>query len=99
MRALILVGGAALDKAHHAEEGQKAFEEQRASLLFPIIKGWLTERSVALDSDAVEVPGGMGVNEETGAVQHFRDSGILPSYGGNPANEANEQQIRETMRE
>jgi alkylation response protein AidB-like acyl-CoA dehydrogenase len=99
MRALILVGGAALDKAHHAEEGQKAFEEQRASLLIPIIKGWLTERSVALTSDAVQVHGGMGFIEETGAAQHFRDSRILPIYEGTTAIQANDLLFRKTLRD
>ena len=100
MRALILVGGAAMDKAHHAEEeAQKAFHEQRSSLLIPIIKGWLTERSVVLTSDAVQVHGGMGFIEETGAAQHFRDSRILPIYEGTTAIQANDLLFRKTLRD
>ena len=99
MRALILVGGAALDKSHHAEEDKKPFEDQRASLLIPIIKGWLTERSVALTSDAVQVHGGMGFIEETGAAQHFRDSRILPIYEGTTAIQANDLLFRKTLRD
>ncbi|MGB0309830.1 MAG: acyl-CoA dehydrogenase [Candidatus Puniceispirillaceae bacterium] len=99
MRALILVGGAALDKSHHAEEDKKSSEDQRASLLIPIIKGWLTERSVALTSDAVQVHGGMGFIEETGAAQHFRDSRILPIYEGTTAIQANDLLFRKTLRD
>ena len=99
MRALILVGGAALDKSHHAEEDKKSSEDQRASLLIPIIKGWLTERSVALTSDAVQVHGGMGFIEETGAAQHFRDARILPIYEGTTAIQANDLLFRKTLRD
>ena len=99
MRALILVGGAAMDNAHHADEAKKAFHEQRSSLLIPIIKGWLTERSVALTSDAVQVHGGMGFIEETGAAQHFRDSRILPIYEGTTAIQANDLLFRKTLRD
>ena len=99
MRALILVGGAALDKSHHAEEDKKPSEDQRASLLIPIIKGWLTERSVALTSDAVQVHGGMGFIEETGAAQHFRDARILPIYEGTTAIQANDLLFRKTLRD
>lgn len=99
MRALILVGGAALDKSHHAEEDKKSSEDQRASLLIPIIKGWLTERSVVLTSDAVQVHGGMGFIEETGAAQHFRDSRILPIYEGTTAIQANDLLFRKTLRD
>ena len=82
MRALLLVGGAALDTAHNGNEAERAAADTRASLLIPILKGWLTERSVAMASDAVQVHGGMGFIEETGAAQHMRDARILPIYEG-----------------
>ena len=99
MRALVLVGGAALDKSAHSAETEKAAEDKRASLLIPIIKGWLTERSVALTSDAVQVHGGMGFIEETGSAQHYRDSRILPIYEGTTAIQANDLVFRKTLRD
>ena len=99
MRALVLVGGAALDRSHHAAAESAATEDRRASLLIPIIKGWLTERSVLLTSDAVQVHGGMGFIEETGAAQHYRDSRILPIYEGTTAIQANDLVFRKTLRD
>ena len=68
----------------NAEEGQKAFEEQRASLLSPIIKGWLTERSVALTSDAVQVHGGMGFTDLVGLHYWFKRIGANRQWLGAP---------------
>ena len=99
MRALLMVGGAALDKAHHGDEETRAAADLRAGLLIPILKGWLTERSVALASDAVQVHGGMGFIEETGAAQYFRDSRILPIYEGTTAIQANDLVFRKTLRD
>ena len=99
MRALLLVGGAALDTAHNGNEAERAAADTRASLLIPILKGWLTERSVAMASDAVQVHGGMGFIEETGAAQHFRDSRILPIYEGTTAIQANDLIFRKTLRD
>ncbi len=99
MRALMLVGGAALDRAHHAPTKTRQAEERRASLLIPIIKGWLTERSVMLTSDALQVHGGMGYIEETGAAQHFRDARILPIYEGTTAIQANDLVFRKSLRD
>ena len=99
MRALVLVGGAALDKSHYAADDALAKEDRRASLLIPIIKGWLTERSVAMTSDAVQIHGGMGFIEETGAAQHYRDARILPIYEGTTAIQANDLVFRKTLRD
>jgi len=99
MRGLILFGGAALDFARHGPEADRARLDERASLLIPIIKGWLTERSVTLTSDALQVHGGMGFIEETGAAQHYRDSRILPIYEGTTAIQANDLIFRKTLRD
>ena len=99
MRGLTLIGGAALDLARHGPEDSKARLDERASLLIPILKGWLTERSVALTSDALQVHGGMGFIEETGAAQHYRDSRILPIYEGTTAIQANDLVFRKTLRD
>ena len=101
MRAVLLVGGVALDKAHLMEgaDSDIAFWQARANLLIPIIKGWMTERSLALTSDAVQVHGGMGFIEETGAAQHYRDARILPIYEGTTAIQANDLVFRKTLRD
>ncbi len=44
--------------------------------MIPIMKGWLTERSISITSDGIQVHGGMGFIEETGAAQHYRDARI-----------------------
>ena len=99
MRALLLVGGASLDRAHLLSGDDAAFWQTRANLLIPVIKGWMTERSLQLTSDAVQVHGGMGFIEETGAAQHLRDARILPIYEGTTAIQANDLIFRKTLRD
>ena len=99
MRALLLVGGYSLDRAHADGGGGSGFWDARANLLIPVIKGWLTERSLQLTSDALQVHGGMGFIEETGAAQHFRDARILPIYEGTTAIQANDLVFRKTLRD
>ncbi|HPE58968.1 MAG TPA: acyl-CoA dehydrogenase [Thiolinea sp.] len=83
MRALALTAAAEIDRAHYAPEGDsKARHAHRVELYTPIIKGWLTEMAVELTSIGIQVHGGMGFIEETGAAQHFRDARILPIYEG-----------------
>lgn len=99
MRAVLLVGGVSLDRAEHMSGQDGDFWQERANLLIPVIKGWMTERSLALTSDAVQVHGGMGFIEETGAAQHYRDSRILPIYEGTTAIQANDLVFRKTLRD
>jgi hypothetical protein len=75
------------------------FWKERSSLLVPIIKGWLTERSLEITSQAIQVHGGMGFIEETGVAQHFRDARILPIYEGTTAIQANDLVFRKTIRD
>ena len=82
MRALLLVGGSALDLAHVDAADDDGFWQERANLLIPIIKGWMTERSLVLTSDAVQVHGGMGFMSETLACQLYQDIRITPIYEG-----------------
>ena len=81
MRAVALVGSAALDLAH-VDGDDAATNMARAELLTPIVKGWCTEMSIEMTSLGVQVHGGMGFIEETGAAQHYRDARILPIYEG-----------------
>lgn len=99
MRALMLIGAAAMDKANHATNNEKVNLDARVGLLIPIIKGWMTERSLQITSDALQIHGGMGFIEETGAAQHYRDARILPIYEGTTAIQANDLVFRKTIRD
>ena len=82
-RAIALYGALQLDLARHdPEEGVRAAAQARGDLLIPIIKGWSTELGVQLTSLGIQVHGGMGFIEETGAAQYFRDSRICTIYEG-----------------
>lgn len=83
MRALAYVAGGHLDMAHHhPDPATREREYARVALLTPIVKGWCTEMSQQLTSIALQVHGGMGYVEETGAAQHFRDARITTIYEG-----------------
>jgi alkylation response protein AidB-like acyl-CoA dehydrogenase len=99
MRALAAVGGAAMDMANNGPDAERGFWESRLGLLIPIIKGWLTERALGVTSSGVQVHGGMGFIEETGAAQHYRDARILPIYEGTTAIQANDLVFRKTLRD
>jgi alkylation response protein AidB-like acyl-CoA dehydrogenase len=82
-RALTYLAMGSHDRAHNAtDEGGNAFHEARLALLTPIVKGWCTENSMEITSIGVQVHGGMGFIEETGAAQYMRDARILPIYEG-----------------
>ncbi len=83
MRALCYLSAASLDYMHHAEsEETKAFHAARFALLTPVTKAWCTELGQELTSLGVQIHGGMGYVEETGAAQHFRDARITTIYEG-----------------
>jgi hypothetical protein len=83
MRALILDTSAAGDLRHHgADEQARLRGANRMALLTPIAKSWATDLGVELTSLGVQIHGGMGFIEETGAAQHWRDSRIAPIYEG-----------------
>ena len=67
--------------------------------LVPVIKGWSTEMSENVARDGVQVHGGMGFIEETGAAQHYRDAKILTIYEGTTAIQANDLVGRKTVRD
>ena len=94
MRALMIYGAALLDEAE-ADEAVTS----RADFMIPIIKGWLTEQSLIMTSHNVQIHGGMGFIEETGAAQHYRDARILPIYEGTTAIQANDLLFRKTIRD
>jgi hypothetical protein len=83
MRALCYVNAEALDLARrHGDEETRRRYDNLAALLTPISKAWCTDLGVELASIGVQVHGGMGFIEETGAAQHYRDARILPIYEG-----------------
>ncbi|OQX02176.1 MAG: acyl-CoA dehydrogenase [Thiothrix lacustris] len=83
MRALAFTAAAEIDRARYTQDAaQQALHAARVELLTPIVKGWLTEMSQELTSLGIQVYGGMGYIEETGAAQHYRDARILTIYEG-----------------
>lgn len=67
---------------HSDDEAEQSAAENRLDLLTPVIKAWMTEIAQELTSLGIQVQGGMGFVEETGAAQHMRDARVLPIYEG-----------------
>ncbi|MGK0321608.1 MAG: alkylation response protein AidB-like acyl-CoA dehydrogenase, partial [Granulosicoccus sp.] len=100
MRCLGLECAAAFDQARrHPDEEVRVRMQRRGELLTPLVKGWSTEMGVDLCSLGVQVHGGMGFIEETGAAQYLRDSRIAPIYEGTTAIQANDLIGRKTARD
>ncbi len=99
-RALAYVAAAASDAAHHhADDATRKTNQAFYEYLVPIVKGWSTEMSMDVTSTGVQVHGGMGFIEETGAAQHYRDARILTIYEGTTAIQANDLVGRKTVRD
>ena len=95
-RAMATATAGLLDIAHHNEDRDAL---ALAEFMVPLVKGFCTERSVEVASLGVQVHGGMGFIEETGAAQHYRDARILPIYEGTTAIQANDLLGRKIMRD
>ena len=99
-RALAYVGAGISDIAHHhPDEATRKANLAVYEYLVPVIKGWSTEMSENVARDGVQVHGGMGFIEETGAAQHYRDAKILTIYEGTTAIQANDLVGRKTVRD
>ncbi|WP_288393103.1 acyl-CoA dehydrogenase [uncultured Herbaspirillum sp.] len=99
-RALAYVAAATSDAAHFSDdEATRKSNQAFYEFLVPIVKGWITEMSVDVTSTGVQVHGGMGFIEETGAAQYYRDARILPIYEGTTAIQANDLVGRKTARD
>ncbi len=99
-RAMATVSAAAFDASHHHPNA----EVRKQNLAFyeymvPLIKGFSTEMSLEVTSMGVQVHGGMGFIEETGAAQYYRDAKILTIYEGTTAIQANDLVGRKTARD
>jgi hypothetical protein len=99
-RAMASVAAAAYDAAHHHPDGE--VRQQNAAFyefMVPLVKGYSTEMSLEVTSLGVQVHGGMGFIEETGAAQYYRDAKILTIYEGTTAIQANDLVGRKTARD
>jgi len=92
---------AAADDAQHASPDEVTRQQSKAiyEFLVPIVKGFSTEMSIDVASLGIQVHGGMGFIEETGAAQHYRDARILTIYEGTTAIQANDLVGRKTVRD
>jgi len=83
MRCLLYVAAQSGDLMFHAEsEAERERHSKRLAVLTPIVKAWMTEVGVEMSSLGLQVFGGMGYVEETGAAQYYRDARIAPIYEG-----------------
>lgn len=99
-RAMATVAAAAHDAAHAHPDAQVRKQNQAFyEFMVPLVKGFSTEMSLEVTSLGVQVHGGMGFIEETGAAQHYRDAKILTIYEGTTAIQANDLVGRKTARD
>jgi len=100
MRALGYVVAAAVDKSlRHPDKEERARNQAFVDLMIPIVKGWFTETGIDVASTGIQVHGGMGFIEETGAAQHLRDARITTIYEGTTGIQANDLIGRKVARE
>ena len=99
-RALLYYTAGMIDRARHdPDDAVRAHHQARADLLIPIAKAWSTERGFEAASTNVQVHGGMGYIEETGAAQHLRDARIALIYEGTNGIQANDLLLRKLVRD
>ncbi len=100
MRALAYVVAAAMDVARrHPDKAMRQRNQAFVDLMIPVVKGWCTETGIEVASLGVQVHGGMGFIEETGAAQHLRDARITTIYEGTTGIQANDLIGRKIARE
>ncbi|WP_457393493.1 acyl-CoA dehydrogenase [Roseateles sp. P5_E1] len=99
-RAMASTAAAAFDAAHHHPDPDARKQNQAFyDFMVPLVKGYSTEMSLEVTSLGVQVHGGMGFIEETGAAQYYRDAKILTIYEGTTAIQANDLVGRKTARD
>jgi hypothetical protein len=99
-RALAYWTSALLDRAKkHPDEAERRRCQAMVDLLIPVVKGWSTENGIEVASLGIQVHGGMGFIEETGAAQHLRDARITTIYEGTTGIQANDLVGRKVGRE
>jgi alkylation response protein AidB-like acyl-CoA dehydrogenase len=99
-RAMASTAAAAFDAAHHHPDADARKQNQAFyDFMVPLVKGYSTEMSLEVTSLGVQVHGGIGFIEETGAAQYYRDAKILTIYEGTTAIQANDLVGRKTARD
>jgi alkylation response protein AidB-like acyl-CoA dehydrogenase len=99
-RALASTAASAYDTAHHHSDAEvRKVHQAFYEFMVPLVKGYSTEMSLEVTSLGVQVHGGMGFIEETGAAQYYRDAKILTIYEGTTAIQANDLVGRKTSRD
>jgi 3-(methylthio)propanoyl-CoA dehydrogenase len=99
-RALAMATAYAMDLVDSSDDAEtKKVNQAFVDLMIPVVKGWSTEMSLEVTSLGVQVHGGMGFVEETGAAQHMRDARITTIYEGTTAIQANDLIGRKMARE
>ena len=99
-RALSLYAGGMIDRQNRSvDNDEKTQSQARLNLLTPLVKAWCTDASVSVASTGIQIHGGMGFIEETGAAQFYRDARILPIYEGTNGIQANDLLFRKVLRD
>ena len=99
-RALAYVVAASMDIARrHPDKAERAGHQAFVDLMIPVVKGWSTETGVEVASTGLQVHGGVGFIEETGAAQHYRDVRITTIYEGTTGIQSNDLVGRKMARE
>jgi 3-(methylthio)propanoyl-CoA dehydrogenase len=100
MRGLAYLTAGAIDHARHEPDATaRAAAQRRVDLLIPVVKAWSTDLGVEIASTGIQIHGGMGFIEETGAAQHLRDARIAPIYEGTNGIQANDLLGRKLIRD
>jgi 3-(methylthio)propanoyl-CoA dehydrogenase len=99
MRALAYYAASMIDRSRHSEASQRFRAQRRAELLIPVVKAWCSDLGVAVASIGIQVHGGMGYVEETGAAQYLRDARIAPIYEGTNGIQATDLVARKLSRD
>lgn len=100
MRALVYDTATSLDQSRREQDPDvRKAAQARLDLLTPVVKAWCTDLGVEIASMGVQVHGGIGYMEETGAVQHLRDSRIAPIYEGTNGIQAQDLVARKVLRD
>ncbi|MEO1222633.1 MAG: acyl-CoA dehydrogenase [Pseudomonadota bacterium] len=99
-RALTYYAVGALDRSkRHPDQAERQRAGALVDLLTPMVKAWCTDMGVEVASLGIQVHGGMGFIEETGAAQHYRDARITPIYEGTNGIQANDLVFRKVLRD